>query len=156
MIEIYKQAVKQGVCKEWAEKIKTATIEELSKMFFLGSDWALKNNFPSVELLEKYNAEQYGLIYNGTGLYSMEKLAFFGNSNANIVYSGFDVADVYLRHNSKVEICASGNAIVYVTICDDAEIDVNKKDESTVFVTRYSGIIKGTVTQIKEYGYGKL
>lgn len=150
---IYKLAKKKGICKEWAEKIKNASEKQLAQMFFDGSDWAFENDFPTRELLEAHpNAMDYGLHLDAEkGKYKgVERLAFFGNSHANLIYDDFEVAEVYARHNSEIEIKASDNTIVFVSVEDNASVHVECTDKAFVKVSRFNGKISGNPTKIIE------
>lgn len=153
--EIYKEAKSLGICKEWAARLKNASEKQMAKMFFTGSDWAFENNFPTKEILRSHpNVMDYGLhldaekeTYKG-----IERLAFFGDSKANLIYDNFEVAEVYVRHNSIIGIVVSGGAIVNVSLADNAKVNVINQG-GKVYVISYSDMaeINGNPTKIR-YG----
>ena len=139
--EIYKEAKDLGICKEWATRLKNASEKQMAKMFFTGSDWAFENNFPTIELLEKHpNAMKYGLHLDADHetFDGLEHLAFFGKSTANVLLHNFEVAEVFVRHNSEIFIDAKNHAIVDVMLEDNARIEVQKDDTARVSVWVYS------------------
>ncbi|CAD0220290.1 hypothetical protein [Chryseobacterium sp. JV274] len=132
-------------CKGGFEKAyKDASIKNLCELFFANSDWALRQNFPSKEVLEKYRGyyENYGLYYRQSTINKAVNLAIF-DSESEIEYSGFDVSDVFIRGKSKITIKASGYSKVFVTVLDDSELVVDRRDFAEVFVYQYGGMING-------------
>lgn len=144
--EIHDLAVTKGICKDWAKKLKNATNKELSEMFFDGSDWAFKYDFPTIDLLKDYKGvKEFGLVLDAENetFKGIERLAFFGDGKAKVVYENFEVADVYVRHGSDVEINASNYAIVSVSVEDNASVHIVKDSTAKVNVRWYSGVVSG-------------
>lgn len=144
--EIHNIAVKKGICKDWAKRLKNATDKQLAEMFFNGSDWAFENDFPTKALLNEYDGvKDFGLCLdvNNETFTSVENVAFFGNSKATLIYNNFEVADVYVRHDSNVTIEATNYAIVNVSVEDQAKVFITKDSTAKVNVRRYSGTVEG-------------
>lgn len=137
---IIRQAKKDGICNEWHEQmLQNPSVENLCKMFFKGDDWAIENNFPSVEMLEQFKGETepYGLFLDHTGkVESKDYLAVFGNSEVSVEYNGFSVSKLILRQNSKAKIVAKDCAFLIVKVLDNAEIEIEKTDNAQVKIIR--------------------
>lgn len=137
---IIQQAKKDGICNEWHQQmLQNPSIENLCKMFFKGDDWAIENNFPSVEMLEQFKGktEPYGLFLDHTGkVESKDSLAFFGNSDVSVEYGGFSASKLILRQNSKAKILAKDYAFLIVKVLDNAELEVEKLDNAKVKIIR--------------------
>lgn len=162
--EILKKAKAKGLCKEWQTDFnKDSSLKHLCEKFFEGSDWALENDFPDLELLRKFPTDPYGLhtdCKGGAFEVSNEKgeLAFFGDSEAEINLKGYSVSEIYVRHNSNVKITAYENAYAVVTILDNAFVEIESKDRANVSVYQYGNNsnfrITGNVT-VKESKWAK-
>lgn len=137
---IIERAKELGICQEWAEKMEqNPNVEGFCNMFFKGSDWATEHDFPTPEMLRAFpEAEWYGMYldktYSGKAL---EKMAFFGSSDVKVVAKNFDVAEIYLRHNSKLEIKAKDYAKIFVYQYDNSKVRVVTSDNAEVKIFKY-------------------
>jgi hypothetical protein len=132
-------------CKEGFEKAyKDTSIKSLCELFFANSDWALRQNFPSKEVLEKYRGyyEKYGVCYRQSTINKAVNLAIF-DSESDIEFTGFDVSEIFIRGKSKITIKASGYSKLFITVLDESEVNVERMDYAEVFVYRYGGRVNG-------------
>jgi len=132
-------------CKEGFEKAyKETSIGSLCELFFANSDWSLKQNFPSKEVLEKYRGyyEKYGVYYRQRTINKAVNLAIF-DSESEIEFTGFDVSDIFIRGKSKITIKASGYSKIFVTLLDDSELNIERIGNAEVFVYQYGGRVNG-------------
>lgn len=141
MNDIVAKAKELGICQKWGEEMQSSPKMALyCKMYFDGEDWAMEQDFPTLELLQKYKGqtEEYGLYTDHQGAFeNWDKIAFFGKSVVEIDYNCFQVGKVNIRHDSKAKIIAEDNAIVMINILDNAEVEVEAKDNAKIFVYRY-------------------
>ncbi|SDE15177.1 hypothetical protein [Riemerella columbipharyngis] len=140
--EIIREAARKGLCKEWQRDMKNSpTLSTLCDMYFRGDDWAMRKDFPSLEILREFKAQtqEYGLYTDFEGnISNVMRTALFGNSKAEITYSDFAVATLIVRHNSKAEITTKGNAFLLVNVLDNAEVEIQCTEDSNVAVYLYS------------------
>ena len=141
---IIKQARENGLCDEWfSDFLKNRNLSHLCEKFFKGSDWALENDFPTLDLLRKFKPEQFGLHTDFIGKIKLDSTfnqkAFFGNSKAFLKVDGFSVNEIYIRHNTELSIELHGNSKVFLTILDDAKANIMVNDHATVEVFSYGG-----------------
>ncbi len=132
-------------CKEGFEKAyKDTSIKNLCELFFANSDWALQQNFPSKDVLEKYRGyyEKYGVYYRQSAINKAVNLAIF-DSESDIEFTGFDVSEIFIRGNSKITIKASGYSKIFVTVLDDSEVKIERCGNAEVFVYQYGGRVNG-------------
>ncbi|MBP1165034.1 hypothetical protein JOE44_001918 [Chryseobacterium sp. PvR013] len=132
-------------CKEGFEKAyKDTSIKNLCELFFTNSDWALRQNFPSNEVLEKYRGyyEKYGVYYRQSTINKAVNLAIF-DSESEIEFIGFDVSEIFIRGNSKITIKAAGYSKIFVTVLDDSEVNIERNENAEVFVYQYGGVVNG-------------
>ncbi|WP_430827297.1 hypothetical protein [Chryseobacterium indologenes] len=132
-------------CKEGFEKAyRDTSIKNLCELFFANSDWALQQNFPSKEVLEKYRGyyENYGVFYKQNTISKAVKLAIF-DCESEIEFSAFDVSEIFIRGKSNIKINASGYCKIFVTVLDNAELNIERIENAEVFVYRYGGRVNG-------------
>ena len=138
---VIEQAKAQRVCDEWhCRMVKDPSVENLCKMYFDGDDWAMENDFPSVEVLRKFRGqtENYGMFTDYTGMPNiLKKAAFFGNSDVKLIYNAFSVSELIFRHNAKAIIKATDNAKVFINLLDNAELDIECYENAIVEVFSY-------------------
>lgn len=138
ILQLAKQA---GLCKEWQEKIlKDSSLKNLCDMYFVGDDWAMEKDFPSIEILREFKgkSEIYGLFTDYVGMpNNLSKAAFFGKSNVQLTYTGFSVSQLNLRHDTEAKIRICDNAVLIINILDNAKIDIECIDNARVEVFSY-------------------
>ncbi|WP_394265196.1 hypothetical protein [Bergeyella zoohelcum] len=138
--KIINRAKELNICDEWAGKMeREKCIKTLCEMFFKGSDWATENNFPTAEMVESFpEAENYGLRanckYKG---FAESRMAFFGESKAEVLAKNFEVSVIYVRHKTKLKAIAKDNAIVFIYAYDDSEVEIIEKGNGKVRLKRY-------------------
>lgn len=152
--EIALQAKKKAICKEWfASMMKQNDIKPLCDMYFRGSDWAMENDFPSLEILRRFKgkSDNYGLhtdFVGSVGLLNSVKhqsIAFFGNSIADLICEPFAVCEIIIRHNSKIKIVAEEQAYLVVNLLDAATVEI-EAENATVKVYQYGNTSQFTVS----------
>lgn len=145
------------------KKINSAeNIEPLCKMFFKEDNWAMENDFPSLETLRKFKGEsdEFGLHTDFKGVVGLVKgtnqqAAFFGKSNAEIECDPFTAGVVIIRHDSKVKITAKENVFLVVNLLDNAFVEVEAGENSKVTVFQYGQKSNFRITGNVEIKEGK-
>lgn len=141
---VLEKALESRICEPWADKIAVAAgVDELMKMYVAGIDFCLKNNFPSNQDLINLGGD----IINAYGVYvddvkklqDRDMLVSLGASQINLVISGFNVSQVYAKHNSQIDLLAIDNAIVMVDSFDDSQINVLARGNARVMINVYRG-----------------
>jgi len=129
------------ICDEYYQNMMTfSSYAQLAMMYFKGSDWSMENDFPTVDILRKHKEGLLpcGMMTDVSETYSNRRyLAILGNSNSVLKYDAFSVAEIIIRHNSKVLIQASGNAFLVINIMDNAEIEIECIEDAKVSVYDY-------------------
>lgn len=155
---MYKEAVSLGICDKWADKLKNEKPNKMALMYFLGSDWSFKNDFPSLKLLHEYSElEKYNLIFS-EGLKEFKNedhLAFFGKAKGKVIYNAFNVGELYVRHDAEVEIHVSNYAKIFVYLEDNAVLKITADNTSKVSILRYSekSKVEGNGFKIKDVNH---
>jgi len=145
LLEIYKQATENNICKEWQEKMKAdLSFKNLCEMYFNGDDWSMEKDFPNIETLRNFKGktEAYGLFTDYVGMPNIiSKMAFFGDSNVKLNFEGFAkkqyVSMLIIRHNTKAKITVSDYAKVIINLLDNAEVEIEAIGNSMVQIFSY-------------------
>lgn len=144
--EIYTEAKRNGLSRECDVRMSSdLSIKNLCSMYFDGDDWSMENDFPKIDILRKFRgkSEVYGIFTDYKGMpNNLAKAAFFGDSNIQMIYNGFSVSQLVLRHNTKAKITATENSIVIINILDNAEVEITSLENARVEVFQYGGKVK--------------
>lgn len=144
--EIYRAAKRAGACKSSLKVIKQADIAVMIKEYFSNSDWSFENDFPKIDMLRKYfndsQSDGFFVDYQGK-IDPILDVAIFGDSHASLKYSGFEVAQVFVKHNSKLTLEATGNALVYVYLEDNGLVEVYADRGASVVINQFGGRVEG-------------
>lgn len=142
MNDIINRARELNICDEWYGKMcENPQMRHFCVMYFRGDDWALENDFPTLDLLRKYKGEteEFGLYTDYKGIFiNPNKLAFFGSSRVELEYNAFGVGYLNIRHDSKAKIKVKDNAILVINILDNAEVEIDAEGGARVSVYQYS------------------
>ncbi|WP_426473449.1 hypothetical protein [Chryseobacterium balustinum] len=134
-------AKKHDLCKPWQEKMKNdSSLENLCKMYFAGDDWSMENDFPNLETLRAFKGKSdvFGIHTDFIGSNVNEfEAAYFGDSDVRLMYDGFSVGKLILRHNTKAKIQTKDNAVLFINLLDNAEVEIECLDKALVNVFCY-------------------
>lgn len=128
-------------CDDGLQQLRESkSLDDLIKCYFDRIDYCLANNFPSNEFLKQYEKDLEPYVFVDANLYcgNPRCSVFLGNSVCKIMCHDYAVSRIYVKHQSKINIEASGNAIVMVDALDDSDVIVDLKDEAKVIVNLYS------------------
>lgn len=158
LLEVKKNKI--PLCAEISGKLRTLTqFSQLAELYFKGDDWALKNNFPSAELVRTYKGgiSPYGLLVDDNKSYqNIRNIAFFGKSESELNYKAFSVGLIIVRHDSTLKLKVSDNAVVYLNLLDNAKVEIECTGNGKVQIFHYggnfsySGNVKVTETKFKD------
>lgn len=120
----------QGMCNEYYEKwFEDTDMEQMLDMFKSGQDFCIEHDYPSLEFIRKnfdrgvlashgiYVDEKLDLDITQSGIY-----IFLGKCNGRVHFREWCAADVYLRHDSDIEIESSDMAKVYINLYENSNI----------------------------------
>lgn len=126
IVSLIKGKLRKGqICEEWYLKaLENDSLRNLCEMWFDGSDWSIRENFPTFDVLKSFKGEteKYGLFMDAAGeITPLIRMAFFGDSDVKIKLSKFDTVQIYLRHNSRLELITDETCIVELNVVDNAK-----------------------------------
>lgn len=134
----------KGLCQAWQEKLKPGiSMERLVKLYIRGIDFCVKNDFPTLDFIRtnfKGKCEPYGAYVDDI----FEKrnapdVILNGHCNAKLVYDGYTVSRVVIRHTSAASITVYGYACVTIDVFDDSVLNL---------------VVIGTRAKVLVYRYG--
>lgn len=143
--DLKKRAIALGLCSQWTREWTTSDYDELCEMYKDGIDFCIEHNYPTTEYMKKH----FGGVMEKHGIYvddnvcvdNINHLVYIlnGKTNADFKLKDFDVCEVYVRHNSTLNIECLGQSKVYVNVYDNAKVNVKQKGAmSRCVVSRYS------------------
>lgn len=142
--DLKQRAINLGLCSEWQKEWTTEDKDELCDMYVRGIDFCIVNNYPTTEYMKR----NFEGVMQKHGIYVDEKVnidrpklrtyVINGRSDAVLNLEGFDLCEVYVRHNSKLRVSVKGNARVFICLFDNAKAEVTTKGSlSNAIVYRY-------------------
>lgn len=141
-----RQAKKNGICKEWHKELLTlADKDALCEMYLRGIDFCLSNDYPNNGFIQSHFKgvmEKHGIFLDDkVSVENTPKCVCLGACSGQITIDGFNVCEVFGKHDSTLTISARGNAFVMVDVFDNSTIIVQAYDRAKVCVNRYGGTI---------------
>lgn len=152
--ELKAAALRHDLCGPWQRMLDRAPDKAtLVQMYMRGIDFCFGWDFPDVSYLERHfkgECEACGLHVNETfRARNLRKAALVGRCDASLAYDGYEVAQLFVKHHSRVRLDVRGHAIVTVDCFDDSRLDIQASDDSQVTVYRYG---KAVVTHTARPG----
>ena len=141
--ELAKEAAIKGICEDWHKKLrKTEDKHALIKMFLEGIDFCISEDYPSPKFFKLFDGlrQQYGIFRDEPiQAENSQYVVAFGKCEGTAKYTGYEVGQVFIKHESKLTITASGNSFIMVDIFDNAELEIIAGNDSKVCVNQYGG-----------------
>jgi len=99
------EAKAKGICREWYEFILNAPSKErLLTLFVKGLDFCVENDYPSAQLRAEFAGlrQHFGIFMSDhISVKSGKYVIGFGTSEGKAAYSGFDVAQILAREDTR-------------------------------------------------------
>lgn len=100
------EAKEKGICREWYEFILNAPSKErLLTLFVKGLDFCVENDYPSAQLRAEFAGlrQHFGIFMSDhISVKSGKYVIGFGTSEGKAAYSGFDVAQIWAREDTRL------------------------------------------------------
>lgn len=129
-------------CDSGMSQLRSAkNVDDLIQCFYDRIDYCLANNFPRKNFLLQYQNELRNagvFIDEKANLESRPRLVFLGKSECVLSLDKYTVSRVYVKHQSKLHVRASGNSIIMIDALDDTEITVHINQNARVIVNLYA------------------
>lgn len=152
--ELRAKAVELNMCQRvggtWLNKKSKDDLCELykSQLYF-----CIDNDYPSVGYMkEHFNGvmQKHGIFANDVAkVRAKDVLVFNGETVAYVEGRDYDVCTMFIRHDSRVVIHASGNAKLFVRVYDNSRVSITQKDNAFVSVILMGGKIASIKGDVK-------
>lgn len=144
--ELARQAKAKGICTPWHNVLlKLQNKEAMVKMYLKGIDFCLANNYPPNDFIREHfkgvMEEQGVFLDDSIKVVNMPKCVCLGTTCGSIEAAGYEVCEIYVKHNSELNVIAKDNAFVMIDIYDDAIISVYASDRAKVCVNHHGGSV---------------
>lgn len=146
--KLKQDGISKGLCKDWQGKLRSnSSVKHLAKLFIRGIDFCISENYPTLEFMVenfKGKCEPYGIYINDKNVFLINKedVVLNGDCDAELVYDGFSVSKIYVRHNSKVTVHAQQHSLVTIDVFDDSYTKIiTDNDKASVLVYVYGNAI---------------
>ncbi len=142
--ELAKQAKKKGICEEWYNQLKSLDDKDaMADMYLRGIDFCLRNDYPSNDFIQKHFgdvAPKHGVFVDvAIDVTNRPKCVCLGTCSGRVEVDGFNVCEVFVKHDSELNIIVKDNAFVMVDIFDNANVMIHANNRAKVCVNRYGG-----------------
>lgn len=134
------QAESLGACEKGLDSLEKLNEQELINRYVHFIDFVLEKNFPSNEFI-KENFDKALLAHNNIYVdaeferrNARQVVVVQGKSKGVLLYDGMTCADVYVRHDSEVTIDCSRLSKVFISVYDNAKVNVTQRDGASVYV----------------------
>lgn len=135
-------AREKNACVDGITELSQAdTKKGIARCFVEFVDFCLANNYPDNAFLKRnlrQELEEVGVYIDRTlTIKNMKRAIFLGECYGTVVFDAYSVSMIRAKHNSKINIRASGYARVMVDALDSADIIVDTSEGATVTVNLY-------------------
>ncbi len=142
-------AQKKGICEDWFnDLLQTEDKARLIQMYLSGIDFCLSKEYPSLDFIRENFVgvmEGYGVFLDETiKTENYRHVVALGRCEGLAEYTGFEVGQVFAKHESKLTVKASGNAFVMVDVFDSTTVEIIASDNAKICVNHYGGNLTTT------------
>ncbi|RHR75538.1 hypothetical protein DWW69_09620 [Bacteroides sp. AF16-49] len=155
--ELLARAIKAEACKDGITDLSQATTkEEIAQCFIEYLDFCLAKDYPDNTFLKRYlrkELENIGIyIDRDISFKNRQRTVLLGDCRANMLFDGYTVSRIWVKHTSRLSISACKNAIVMIDALDTANVDISTSDDSVVIVNLYGKATCKGATKIMRKG----
>lgn len=153
--KLKKQAVSLGLCEKWTNGWGNPSKDELVEKYIKGIDFCIEHNYPGNDFIKKHfgvTAEKYGIFTDKfIELYNPDITVLNGSCVGSIVFDGYSVGTIYIRHDSNVRIVCRDQAFISIRLYDKAFVSLIN-DRAKVYLYQYGGgfCISGSEVVIRD------
>lgn len=145
--ELARDARKRGICEEWHDELQNQTSKDaMVRMYLKGIDFCLSNEYPDNDYIRKHfkgDMEKHGVFLDDAiEVSNAPKCVCLGACSGHVVVDGFNVCEVFVKHDSVLNVIAKDNSFVMIDVFDKAVLNVYAHDKAKVCVNRYGGTVK--------------
>lgn len=140
--ELAKQAKKKGICKEWHARLKSLSDRQaMVDMYLRGIDFCLKNDYPGNNFIKAHFGDIAPLngvfVDNCIDVENRPKCVCLGQTFGKVMTNGFNVCEIFVKHDAEINVVAADNAFVMVDVFDNAVVNIHAQDRAKICVNQY-------------------
>jgi hypothetical protein len=140
--ELAKKAKQFNICQEWHDELKMLEDKRaMVRMYLKGIDFCLANDYPSNDYIRRNFSDimnEFGaFLDDDIDLVNVKKCVALGTTKGRVEIDNFSVSEVFIKHESALNIIAKDNAFVMVDVFDNAVVMIHAQDNAKVCVNKY-------------------
>jgi hypothetical protein len=140
--ELANQAKKFNICQEWHDELKTLENKRaMAEMYIKGIDFCLENDYPSNDYIRRNFSDvmnEFGVFLDDNiDLIDAKKCVALGTTKGRIEIDNFSVSEIFIKHESSLNIIAKDNAFVMIDIFDNGVVMIHAQNNAKVCVNKY-------------------
>lgn len=71
-----------------------------------------------------------------------------GDSDIVLNVDNGSAVEIYVRENSKLDICLSNGSVAYINVYDNTSVNIKVEEQSKCFVYKYGGVVGNTTENV--------
>lgn len=124
------------------------SVDDLCQLYADNMEFIINHpNWRLNKTLKKYASDE---IRHKHGIYIDEKatlknvgdMIINGDSDIVLNVDNGSAVEIYVRENSKLDICLSNGSVAYINVYDNTSVNIKAEEFSKCFVYRHGGAIK--------------
>lgn len=138
--QLKSQAESLGACEKGLNGLEKLNEHELINRYIHFIDFAIDVNWPSNEFI-KENFDRSLLEHNNIYVdaeferrNARQVVVIQGESKGTLLFDGLTTSDVYIRHDSEVTVDCSRLSKIFISLYDNAKVNVTQRDGASVYV----------------------
>lgn len=144
--ELKRMGLPNHLCDPWQQMLDDARDKEtLVRMYLRGIDFCLAYDYPGIDYMKRHfkgMCEPFGVFVDEpVQVCNADKVVAVGGCVGTVDYDGYEVGQVFVKHDSRLAVIAAGNALVTVDCFDRSTVDVLAKGSALVTVYRYGDAV---------------
>lgn len=138
--QLKSQAESLGACEKGLNGLDRLNEQELINRYVHFIDFVIENDWPSNNFI-KENFDKSLLEHNNIYVDAeferrnvRQVVVIQGESKGVLLFDGVTTSDVYIRHNSEVTIDCSRLSKIFISVYDNAKVNITQRGGAAVYV----------------------
>ena len=143
--ELKEKAISLGLCEQWTKEWTNPDKDELVDKYVRGIDFCIQHDYPSIEyMIANFRGvmEKHGVFADNDLQLRNRDVAILNGACAGVLeYDWYSTGRLYIRHDSDIKVVLKGNAKVFISIYDNANVNIICQDNAKCYVYKYGGSV---------------
>jgi len=140
--ELAKEAQTKGICTPGMKKILQSNDKEALLNYYIeGLDFCLEHDFPSNDYLKTEGSDLLAIkgIYIDEDIATVNdrRLVLLGKCKGHVVANEYSVMDVFVKHESTVQLYANDHSFVRIDCFDTVNVQIYASGNAKIVVNVY-------------------